>query len=248
MDFLDDGERHPLQEAISANQTALVSDILATGSWLELRDGQMQAPLHWACSGSEKIDVVKNLIVAGADVNATDRYGRTPLHCACFNGQDNAVQELISCDANLNTLDSKGMTPLSNAIVYWAPHRSSDHFLAQAASCPGNMDSQVVSEIVRQLKELDAESAAKEIQARARIVKLLLNAGADPDASTVPPFVQAARLCDSCPEFVLILLEYGAKICVDAEMLPVNIPRHVREAFLARGVDVVALQKNQRQA
>lgn len=45
-------------------------------------------------------------------MNEPNAYGNTPLHVACFNGQDVVVNELIDCGANVNQMNEKGFTPL----------------------------------------------------------------------------------------------------------------------------------------
>lgn len=45
-------------------------------------------------------------------INEPNAYGNTPLHVACYNGQDVVVNELIDCGANVNQVNEKGFTPL----------------------------------------------------------------------------------------------------------------------------------------
>lgn len=45
-------------------------------------------------------------------MNEPNAYGNTPLHVACYNGQDVVVNELIDCGANVNQVNEKGFTPL----------------------------------------------------------------------------------------------------------------------------------------
>lgn len=45
-------------------------------------------------------------------MNEPNAYGNTPLHVACYNGQDVVVNELIDCGANVNQKNEKGFTPL----------------------------------------------------------------------------------------------------------------------------------------
>jgi ankyrin repeat protein len=55
---------------------------------------------------------VKRLIDAGADVNARNLDGNTPLHLACLWGHMDIVRLLIETGAELNTRDDSDCTPL----------------------------------------------------------------------------------------------------------------------------------------
>jgi ankyrin repeat protein len=58
---------------------------------------------------------VERLLSVGAEVNARDRYGRTPLHWACYHGHVQVVKELREHGADIDAKDSDGNTPLPYA-------------------------------------------------------------------------------------------------------------------------------------
>ena len=65
--------------------------------------------------GAGNIEAAKQAIAAGADVNAKDKYGWTPLHSAAFNGHKEIVELLIDNGADLDAKNILGVTPLHYA-------------------------------------------------------------------------------------------------------------------------------------
>ena len=69
------------------------------------------SPLHRAVGWNQRRAVIA-LIAAGADVNATDDSGGTPLHDAYLCDADPViVQALLDAGANPNAIDDEGRTP-----------------------------------------------------------------------------------------------------------------------------------------
>jgi hypothetical protein len=64
-------------------------------------------------------DVVEALIAHGADVNAKDNEGSTPLHGATDHGDADIVETLIAHGADVNAKDNKGRTPSCLAFSAW---------------------------------------------------------------------------------------------------------------------------------
>jgi len=73
-------------------------------------------PLHLAAKN--RTEAVKTLITAGADVNARNNNGETPLHCAVYEGshKKEAIKILIAAGADVNMKGNDGITPLQMAI------------------------------------------------------------------------------------------------------------------------------------
>ena len=61
------------------------------------------------------IEAVKELLAAGADVNAGNSFGSTPLHAAALNGHKEIVELLTANGASVNAKKSNGRTPLDIA-------------------------------------------------------------------------------------------------------------------------------------
>lgn len=66
------------------------------------------------------IIIVKALIDAGADINAKDPYGETPLHIACVRGLEKIISLLIAEGADVNARDGRALTPLH--VAAWGGH------------------------------------------------------------------------------------------------------------------------------
>jgi len=61
------------------------------------------------------IKLTELLINNGADLNSTNKYGRTPLYIASFEGYEKIVKLLISKGIDINIIDDDGWTPLHEA-------------------------------------------------------------------------------------------------------------------------------------
>ncbi|XP_003226628.1 rabankyrin-5 [Anolis carolinensis] len=77
-----------------------------------------QAPLHLAASWGLE-ETTQCLLEFGANVNAQDAEGRTPIHVAIVNQHGLIIQLLISHpDIQLNVRDRQGLTPFACAMTY----------------------------------------------------------------------------------------------------------------------------------
>lgn len=66
-------------------------------------------------------EVVRFLLDAGADLNARDESGRTPLHWAARIGASESVGALLAAGADVHALDAAGRTPLFDAAACGEP-------------------------------------------------------------------------------------------------------------------------------
>ena len=72
------------------------------------------SPCSLSCSNIECVDVILNM-VGFANVNARDKYGRSPLHYAAATAQYQCVLSLVANGASLTSLDKFNRTPLHYA-------------------------------------------------------------------------------------------------------------------------------------
>jgi len=77
------------------------------------------------------IEAVKQHLAAGADVNAKDKYGRTPLHTAVDGDYKELIELLIAEGADVNA-NSKIGTPLHSA-AFWGQKEIAELLIAEGA-------------------------------------------------------------------------------------------------------------------
>jgi ankyrin repeat protein len=79
-------------------------------SGIDNQDKWGLAPLHYACRNGH-LDVVEELLKAGANVNAVENYGFTPLHEAAENGRLAVAQTLIEGGADPGMALNRSFSP-----------------------------------------------------------------------------------------------------------------------------------------
>ena len=105
--------RGGLQEALRAHDVSAVQRLLKQGVDPNAADGRRDTPLHVAAMLGHGEELVDLLIGHGAQVNATNHQGWTPLHRVL----DKKVAEvLLDHGADINARDKDGLTPLHIAV------------------------------------------------------------------------------------------------------------------------------------
>jgi ankyrin repeat protein len=129
----DDYGATPLHYAAKGNFPEVVKYLLEMGADVHAKDDMGKTPLHYVVEGSDiyeatkpdedpspeerrRIEIMRLLIERGANVNAKDHEGRTPLHYAAFSDTPfKLARYLVDRGTDINAKDEGGYTPLDGA-------------------------------------------------------------------------------------------------------------------------------------
>ena len=104
----DSSGNTPLMFAGKSGQVKCVNLLLGAGAIVDKANTYGRTPL-W-CTWDE--EVAKSLIDNGANPNAMDRVGDTPLHAAVMMGYKNVMKTLIQSGADIDRNNNDGVSPL----------------------------------------------------------------------------------------------------------------------------------------
>ncbi|OAA59296.1 Ankyrin repeat-containing domain protein [Cordyceps fumosorosea ARSEF 2679] len=172
-------------------------------------------PIHFAAAAGFA-DIVQVLIDFGADISATDDLGNTPSHFAAVRGQADVIRILGKHGSRFSVHNNDGYSPLD------------------FASRQGHVN--VVEAILEQeLSAADIDQVSGDnitsmhaacIMGHVEIVKLLLQAGADPENQHDPDSNPIIAACiNGHSELVQLLLAAGADLGVtnSAKQTPLHV-------------------------
>ena len=94
--------------------------IPSTKQMMERAEKAKDANLFLKAIKNGDIERIKKLISQGADINAKDKRGMTPLHEAAYYGRRQMAEVLIAKGANVNEADTAGQNPLHIAADFGA--------------------------------------------------------------------------------------------------------------------------------
>jgi ankyrin repeat protein len=115
--YRDDRGRTLLHEASARGAVELVTELLALGADVALREQWGETPLFDAAR-SGRADVVRLLVEHGADPMARNARGLTPLHAAARAGGAETAVALVAAGSDVDGADDAGWRPLHEAA--WA--------------------------------------------------------------------------------------------------------------------------------
>ena len=175
--------RHPLTKASEYGDEDEVLSLLSGGyENLDERDLSDQTSLMLAADGCHE-RIVQALVLAGADVNAVDRAGRSPLMRSSTSGNGRITRTLIDAGADLNQRDRAGMTPLAKAC--YKGHVNVVQALIDARADVDPSDETGSTPLIR------ASSIGNEL-----LVEALIKGGANVNAKDNVSMNQTASHCD----------------------------------------------------
>jgi ankyrin repeat protein len=217
--------------AAKAQDHAAVTALVAAQRDVNVPQPDGATALHWA-SYWDALDTAQVLLEAGAEVNAANDYGVTPLALACDNASAAMVTRLLQGGADPNVVRSTGETPVMTCartgdlaavdalLTYGAEPSGTDTLYGQTALmwAAGEGHAEVARLLVTRGADVQARTSggytALLIAAREDerdLAGLLLDAGADVNASapdgTTALLVATVR---GHADLAILLLERGA--------------------------------------
>jgi len=164
----------PLQADLIAatranDKTAVLQALSAADTVVNQRMSDGTTALHWAAYNGN-MDLVEELLDAGADANARNDYGSTPMAEAAVLGNLDIIRELFNAGADIESPTLEGQTALMSAVR--TPQVKAAEFLLRNGANPN----------ARETWRGQTALMFASTQSQPEMVKLLLKFKADVDA------------------------------------------------------------------
>ncbi len=217
----------------------LIKLLSSAGGKIDQRDADGNTALHRLANAvdANEVDRMKSLIAGGADVNATNQLGQTPLHKAAEkiggwdmneDGDNEPFQLLIKSGANVSVRDNQGRTPLDVLVAADTSFKSeATALLIKAGAKSNETDKKGLTPVHQALTgEWPWPSAGENLQQLAK-------AGADfsaKDNNGKTPLHYLAALGDQKPLFFIRGVDQlfmSAKVDFNARDNDGNTPLHI---------------------
>ncbi len=200
----------PLILASNAGNVGMIETLLSKGADPERATPAGVTVLHTACRSTAEDEplnqIVAALLKAGADPNAKDAQGFTPLMVAASRGRVEPLRMLLDAGAKINATNTSGLNAITYAVM-------SGDFASRAEweldlSNPSESTVRAMGLLVMAIQQSDSLAS----------VRLLLGRGADiniQDAGGWTPIMRAAGI-GNIDRYRLIITEAGGSVETDA--------------------------------
>ncbi|KAI9148042.1 Serine/threonine-protein phosphatase 6 regulatory ankyrin repeat subunit C [Paramyrothecium foliicola] len=202
-------EKDPQRLAYTALMAAVKGEnIAALTELLEIQHVNVNATnargvtaLHLATQVYNECEIMPRLLAAGADAQAIDANGETPLHWCCINRMDHVreyIRLLIDANADVNVQNASGETPLGSA-AWQRNFRAMECFIS-SHQADLNLGSQTQSDPWALLTEGYTEDDLPIFDETCASLLTLIKAGIVVDDAKIAAFLE--KNCYAIPSFL----------------------------------------------
>ncbi|MFH1197137.1 MAG: ankyrin repeat domain-containing protein [bacterium] len=112
----DNLRKAPIFYAIGSESQKMMELLIKRGAYLEPVNNYKRTPLLMTCRETGALQIVKLLVESGANINAKDIFGDTPLTLTAWRGFEDIVNYLLDNNAEFTTEGNEGIKLLSFAV------------------------------------------------------------------------------------------------------------------------------------